>query len=401
MPTKLRRRAASATRASIALTLVLAAAAVIAFGGGQALASNVGCGDTIKKDTKLDRNLLGCPNNGVVIGADGVTLNLNGHLIDGDGTEFGGCDPNAEVCDTGIVDDGHDRVTVKNGRVRQFAVGVLFGTSSRGVVRRNRVLGITSSGNRFFGFVIASTIRSLVRNSSATGSLAPDGDGLGLFAARHVRILHNSFRHNAEIGIHMDQSSHNLISGNLFTETSEFAALLITGSNRNEVRGNHSVRDRDGIIVGPGSGNVIAGNRISDPGGGRGHGDGIAVEAGHGNLVANNVVVGARVGVRLGVQPPPIGGARNVVRRNLVKGSGEDGFLVNRKDHLSLLSHNTAVGAGDDGFDVRSRSARLTGNLALRNGDLGISAVRGALDRGGNVARNNGDPRQCTNIACS
>ncbi len=227
------------------------------------------CGETIKKDTKLDRNLLNCPNNGIMIGADGVTLNLNGHLIDGDGTDFRGCDPNGEVCDTGIVDDGHDRVTVKNGRVRQFAVGVLFGTSTPGVVRHGRVLGITSSGNRFFGFVIASTVRSLVRDSSAIGNLAPDGDGLGLFASRHVRILHNSFRHNAEIGIHMDQSSHNLISGNLFTETGEFAALLITGSNRNQVRGNHSVRDRDGIILGPGNGNVIAGNRITRPGGGR------------------------------------------------------------------------------------------------------------------------------------
>jgi parallel beta-helix repeat protein len=219
MPTKLRRRAAGATRISLALTPVLAVTAVIAFGGGEALASQVSCGDTIKTDTKLDRNLLNCPNNGIVIGADGVTLNLDGHLIDGNLTEFGGCDARREVCDTGIVDDGHDRVTVKNGRVRQFAVGVLFGTSSPGVVRHNRVLDITSSRNRFFGFVIASTVRSLVRGSSANRNLAPDGDGLGLFASHHVRILDNSFRHNAEIGIHVDQSSDNLISGNLFTET--------------------------------------------------------------------------------------------------------------------------------------------------------------------------------------
>jgi hypothetical protein len=37
----------------------------------------------------------------------------------------------------------------------------------------------------------------------------------------------------------------------------------------------------------------------------------------------------------------------------------------------------------------------------VRNGDLGIEAVRGVIDGGGNVARHNGDPRQCTNIACS
>ncbi len=37
----------------------------------------------------------------------------------------------------------------------------------------------------------------------------------------------------------------------------------------------------------------------------------------------------------------------------------------------------------------------------MRNNDLGIEAVRGVADGGGNVARHNGDPRQCTNIVCS
>jgi len=43
----------------------------------------------------------------------------------------------------------------------------------------------------------------------------------------------------------------------------------------------------------------------------------------------------------------------------------------------------------------------LTKNLALQNGDLGIAAVRSVIDGGGNQASGNGDPRQCTNIACS
>jgi hypothetical protein len=44
---------------------------------------------------------------------------------------------------------------------------------------------------------------------------------------------------------------------------------------------------------------------------------------------------------------------------------------------------------------------KLTSNRAVRNSDLGIEAVRGVNDRGGNVARHNGDPRQCTHIACN
>ena len=77
-----------------------------------------------------------------------------------------------------------------------------------------------------------------------------------------------------------------------------------------------------------------------------------------------------------------------------------DGFLVNEKDDHSILKGNTAKGAGDDGFDVRSRTAKLTGNRAVRNRDLGIAAVRGVTDGGGNVARHNRDPRQCTHIVC-
>ena len=37
----------------------------------------------------------------------------------------------------------------------------------------------------------------------------------------------------------------------------------------------------------------------------------------------------------------------------------------------------------------------------MRNGDLGIDAVHGVNDGGGNIARHNGDPRQCTHIVCS
>jgi hypothetical protein len=147
---------------------------------------------------------------------------------------------------------------------------------------------------------------------------------------------------------------------------------------------------------GPGSGNVISRNRIS-----RGH-EGIRIEKGHRNLVAHNVVVHASGhGIRLGINHPFIGGAHNVVRRNVVRDSRVDGFLVMKKDNGSLLKGNVAKGAGDDGFDVESGSAKLTSNRAVRNHDLGIEAVRGVVDGGGNVARHNGDPRQCTNIACS
>jgi hypothetical protein len=70
------------------------------------------------------------------------------------------------------------------------------------------------------------------------------------------------------------------------------------------------------------------------------------------------------------------------------------------KARHTLLKRNHAFGAKDDGLDANSSTTKLTLNEASRNGDLGIEAVRGVIDGGGNVARGNGDPRQCTNIAC-
>jgi hypothetical protein len=380
----------------IAIGVAAAVLAIATFMDSSEIAAGAkqpGCGDTITADTTLRRDLVNCPNNGIVIGANNITLNLNGHRIDGDGTEFGGCDPRSEICDSGVVNDGHDGVTVKHGRVREFGVGVLLGTTTPGRVRHNRLLDISSSRNLFFGFVVASTSRSLVRNSSGSGNVAPEGDGMGLFDADHVRVLHSSFRHNPGPGIHVGGSTDNLIQGNLFSR--DGPAVLMEEADRNQVRSNRVNRGA-GILVAPGSHNVVAGNRVS------GAVDSIAVEDGNGNLVARNLVLDARkTGIRLAITHPSLGGANNIVRRNRVTASGGDGFHVYEKDRHSLLQSNIAIGSGDDGFDIESRSTKLTNNNATRDNDLGFEAVRGVADGGGNGARHNGDPRQCINIVCS
>jgi hypothetical protein len=43
----------------------------------------------------------------------------------------------------------------------------------------------------------------------------------------------------------------------------------------------------------------------------------------------------------------------------------------------------------------------VTHNIASHNHDLGISAVPDVIDGGGNRAAGNGNPAQCTSIACS
>jgi parallel beta-helix repeat protein len=366
--------------------VVLGIAGLFALGVGDASASHVSCGDEITADTTLDSDLANCPNNGVLIGADDITLDLNGHTIDGDGTEFAGCTKGA-ICDTGVANDGHNGVTVRDGRVREFAVGVLVGGA-----RENRVLKIVASRHAFFGVVVGGSARSVIRDSSLSRNIAPEGDGLGVFASDRIRIVHNRIRRNPGPGIHLAESAENLIERNVFSRNGP--AILIEDANRNRVQRN-GVRRGGGIIVAPGNGNVIVRNRLSRAV------DSISVEGGSGNLVAGNVVANTpTVGIRLGFVHPPIGGDHNVVRGNVVRGGGDDGFVVTAKDDHSVLKRNVARRNQRDGFDIASKSVKLADNLAVRNGSVGIEAVAGVTDGGGNRAHGNGGSAQCINIAC-
>jgi parallel beta-helix repeat protein len=297
-----------------------------------------------------------------------------------------------------VVNDGHDGVTVVHGSVRQFAAGVLVAEA-----RHHRLLGLSSTRNRVFGIIFFRCDRCLVRNSAGNRTKGHgDQVGISLIQSHHDRILHSTFRRNFPAGngygggINPIESTDTVIRGNLISRNGE-AGIIMEKSDGFRIRHNRLVRNHDGIALGPGSHNVITRNHVS------GGIDGIGIEKGHGNLIAHNVVAHtSRAGIHLGIHlgEGTFGGAHNLVRRNLVRDSRKHGFLVGKKDDHSRLKRNVAKRSGDDGFHVESHSAKLTKNRAVRNNDLGIEAVRGVNDGGGNVARHNGDPRQCINIVC-
>ena len=332
--------------------VVLALSGVTA-ASGQSPPAGLQCGDTITADTVLDRDLTGCPSNGIVIGADNITLDLGGHTISGDGKLVKRC-PRRQICDVGIANDARNGVTIRNGSVRGFGVGV-------GVFRArdNRLVKLASSENQWFGFVIANAARTVMRDSSATDNPRPDADGLGVFFSHDLRIVGNEFRRNGQIGIHIEKSTGNLVKGNEFVRNGDFGILM--EADRNQLRANRFARDGVASIqVGPGSRNVIAANRI------HASGEGIGLEKTRGTLVARNVIVGVRHdGIRLGMWDPQLGNRRTVVRRNLVVDSGRDGYRVAQRDRGALLMGNVARRSGDDGFDIDSDTARLARNRAL------------------------------------
>src|SRR5690242_11138785 len=175
MPAKSRPRAVPATFVGLVAMVLAGLAGVVASSGAEA-ASNVSCGDTITTDATLHHDLVNCHNNGIVIGADNVTVDLNYHTIDSDGTPATGCDPDTEFCDIGVLNEGHDGVTVVHGSVRQFDLGVVVDEA-----RHNRLLDTAASRSRFSGMLIFDSARSVVRSSSiARNGLHTDQAGISM-----------------------------------------------------------------------------------------------------------------------------------------------------------------------------------------------------------------------------
>jgi parallel beta-helix repeat protein len=93
------------------------------------------------------------------------------------------------------------------------------------------------------------------------------------------------------------------------------------------------------------------------------------------------------------------------VTGNDVLRNGADGIHFGGEVQNSVAEGNVASGNGDDGIEVAEFVVgeipnTLARNLATYNGDLGVEAVAGTLDGGGNRAFGNGNPLQCIGIAC-
>src|SRR5436190_24170581 len=106
------------------IAALAAASAFLVLSAGQALADHVKCGDVITHDTTLDSDLIDCPGDGLVIGADNITLDLNGHTIAGASRAIG-----IEVLGDpeNVAGDGSVRLTgdtIEGGRVQEFGDGV-------------------------------------------------------------------------------------------------------------------------------------------------------------------------------------------------------------------------------------------------------------------------------------
>ena len=400
--------------------LIAAAAAIgcIAIGAPTAQAAGPACGSAVMKSTTLRADLTNCPADGLVIGADNLTLDLGGHTIDGIGTTEESA---------GVRLAGHRGVTVQGGTVREFDYGVKLDGADGNSVRRviatrnfergvqlqegsdgNRVEFVVATGNGLAGIVLFGSDRNVIAH--ATGS-HNTFNGLTVAGSRGTRVSDSTFAGNTTgIGL-VNGSSASVVAGNVVSGNAE-AALAIE-SNDNVITRNRAEHNGWGISFG-GDRNQIVANVVTGSLGCRDGdcGTGIETFGGADNLIASNVVTDTvDQGIRLREfeadgGPPTIG---NVIRGNVVRDAGSDGIVVQDKTNEvtghgtvkdNLVANNLVTGSGHDGINVNRPANTVSGNVTLRNRVFGIEAVDGVIDGGGNLAFGNGDLRQCLRVAC-
>lgn len=135
-------------------------------------AAVVTCGQTITQNTVLTADVGPCPanlGNGIIIGADNITLDLNGHQVLGT--------PGLLNDAAGIYVFRRTGVTVKNGTVRDFDCGVAIeggsGNTVTSIYAHDNIGGVGASRcGEGVAILSSQNNRSCATCSSTTGPSA-------------------------------------------------------------------------------------------------------------------------------------------------------------------------------------------------------------------------------------
>jgi Right handed beta helix region len=140
------------------------------------------CEQTVTTNAYLTKDMTCSGDSGIVVGASGITIDRNGHVLKGSGVLYG-------------IDDqaGYDKVTIKNGVIRNFEFGVNALNSADNITVSNVVAsGNTDTGGQIYGAAAKITSSTAAGNgqtglalgsdaASMQSSLAAGNGGTGIY----------------------------------------------------------------------------------------------------------------------------------------------------------------------------------------------------------------------------
>jgi parallel beta-helix repeat protein len=180
--------------------------------------TNAACGQVVEGHVELTSNL-NCSGDGLIVGADGTTISLNGHTIRG---------PGPESSKVGISVGDKNGVTIEGkGTIEQFQTGVLASGAKSTLISlvnlRENQIAVSSTGTEYL---------QAMKNKITQNSI-----GLASHSSSSLELTHNLVTGNQLDGITLMNTDGSLISKNNLRENHN-GIVVDAESNGNRVESN-------------------------------------------------------------------------------------------------------------------------------------------------------------------
>ncbi len=287
---------------------------------------NLACGSVITSDFTMEDDLIECGSEGLTIGANDITLDCDGHVIDSD-EEGRGVPGNLNY---GIGISGYNSTTIKNCLVNDFSTGIYAENGYSHTIQDNNltdnyqifggecgihfsnIFDSTISGNNasnndigiYFSSSSRNTIDSNTIDNNNNNNNVNGGYGIKLESSSQNNTISNNYvRQNSKVGIYLKNSNNAVIEDNVVNDNSESGIFLDNGANNNITGNTINDNSHDGIEMDGASNNYIYNNILKSNNGQSGsipNWGGISLySSSNNNVVDNNDFYYNRGGLRM------------------------------------------------------------------------------------------------------
>ncbi|MDP8906391.1 MAG: right-handed parallel beta-helix repeat-containing protein [Thermoproteota archaeon] len=196
------------------------------------VSTSLSCGQVVRESVTLSANLE-CSTDGLIAGADGITINLNGFTIAG---------PGGESSKVGIMLANNDNVQVTGGTVKGFQAGVL-NTGGSG----NTISKVTFTENQIAIFNTGAINTNIETNNMFSNSI-----GVASHSSTGTTLHQNMLTENQLAGVTLVNSAENVLDFN--TITGSVNGVFLDGQSANNNVNTNTIVQNSGVDINNGNG---------------------------------------------------------------------------------------------------------------------------------------------------
>ncbi len=199
---------------------------------GVPTSTSLSCGQVVRESVTLSANLE-CSTDGLIAGANDITINLNGFTIAG---------PGGESSKVGIMLANNDNVQVTGGTVKGFQAGVL-NTGGSG----NTISKVTFTENQIAIFNTGAINTNIETNNMFSNSI-----GVASHSSTGTQLHQNMLTDNQLAGVTLVNSAENVLDFN--TITGSVNGVFLDGQSTNNNVNTNTIVQNSGVDINNGNG---------------------------------------------------------------------------------------------------------------------------------------------------